>query len=161
MASSIAARFSSKCVAIFSGKVKPRLGASFPQPSHRSLEHREGKTRIVTIAHAEGTGVARNDANSAAQTCGTKLGSAAGRQPERSLVPAPTRSPSSSASGTGSGGGSGSVPAQPRSCLIATMLQRLLMGLASVREPRLVRERFEEDLRALVRARSVTFRHDA
>src|SRR6476620_6318743 len=89
------------------------------------------------------------------------LVSAAGRQPERSLVPAPTRSPSSSASGAGSGGGSGSVPAQPRSCLIATMLQRLLMGLASVREPRLVRERFEEDLRALVRARSVTFRHDA
>lgn len=35
------------------------------------------------------------------------------------------------------------------------------MGLAAVREPRLVRERFEEDLRSLVRARSVTFRHDA
>jgi hypothetical protein len=41
------------------------------------------------------------------------------------------------------------------------MLQRLMMGLAAVREPRLVRERFEEDLRSLVRARSVTFRHDA
>ena len=36
-----------------------------------------------------------------------------------------------------------------------------MMGLAAVREPRLVRERFEEDLRSLVRARSVTFRHDA
>ena len=35
------------------------------------------------------------------------------------------------------------------------------MGLAAVREPRLVRERFEEDLRSLVRANSVTFRHDA
>ena len=34
------------------------------------------------------------------------------------------------------------------------------MGMAAVREPRLVRERFEEDLRSLVRARSVTFRHD-
>ncbi len=34
------------------------------------------------------------------------------------------------------------------------------MGLSAVREPRLVRERFEEDLRALVRAKSVTFRQD-
>jgi hypothetical protein len=41
------------------------------------------------------------------------------------------------------------------------MLQTLMVGLAAVREPRLVRERFEEDLRALVRATSVTFRHDA
>ena len=41
------------------------------------------------------------------------------------------------------------------------MLQRVMMGLAAVREPRLVRERFEEDLRSLVCARSVTFRHDA
>ena len=36
-----------------------------------------------------------------------------------------------------------------------------LTGLAAVREPRLVRERFEEELRGLVRATSVTFRQDA
>ncbi len=36
-----------------------------------------------------------------------------------------------------------------------------MRGLSSIREPRLVRERFEEDLRGLVRATSVSFRHDA
>ena len=41
------------------------------------------------------------------------------------------------------------------------MLETLTTGLAAVTEPRLVRERFEEDLRALVRATSVTFRQDA
>jgi len=40
------------------------------------------------------------------------------------------------------------------------MLQTLTSGLATVREPRMVRERFEEQLRALVRATSVSFRHD-
>jgi hypothetical protein len=40
------------------------------------------------------------------------------------------------------------------------MLETLTSGLAAVREPRLVRERFEEELRALVRATSVTFRQD-
>jgi transcriptional regulator with PAS, ATPase and Fis domain len=40
------------------------------------------------------------------------------------------------------------------------MLETLTTGLASVREPRLVRERFEQELRALVRANSVTFRQD-
>jgi transcriptional regulator with PAS, ATPase and Fis domain len=40
------------------------------------------------------------------------------------------------------------------------MLETLTTGLASVREPRLVRERFEQELRALVRATSVTFRQD-
>jgi transcriptional regulator with PAS, ATPase and Fis domain len=38
------------------------------------------------------------------------------------------------------------------------MLQTLTCGLAAVREPRLVRERFEEQLRVLVRANSVAFR---
>jgi hypothetical protein len=41
------------------------------------------------------------------------------------------------------------------------MLQTVMMGLAAVREPRLVRERFEEELCALVRATSVRFPHDA
>ena len=41
------------------------------------------------------------------------------------------------------------------------MLQTLMRGLSSIREPRMVRERFEEDLRTLVRATSVSFRHDA
>ena len=41
------------------------------------------------------------------------------------------------------------------------MLQTLMRGLSSIREPRMVRERFEEDLRTLVRATSVNFRHDA
>jgi len=40
------------------------------------------------------------------------------------------------------------------------MLETLTTGLAAVREPRLVRERFEEELRALVRATSVSFRQD-
>ena len=40
------------------------------------------------------------------------------------------------------------------------MLETLTSGLAAVREPRLVRERFEEEMRALVRATSVTFRVD-
>jgi transcriptional regulator with PAS, ATPase and Fis domain len=40
------------------------------------------------------------------------------------------------------------------------MLETLTAGLATVREPRLVRERFEEQLRTLVRATSVTFRQD-
>ena len=40
------------------------------------------------------------------------------------------------------------------------LLQTLTTGLAAVREPRLVRERFEEQLRALVRATSVSFRHN-
>jgi transcriptional regulator with PAS, ATPase and Fis domain len=45
-------------------------------------------------------------------------------------------------------------------CATNTMLERLMSGLASVREPRMVRERFEEDLRALVRAKTVKFRDD-
>src|SRR5262245_60504589 len=96
------------------------------------------------------------------------LVSGAGCQLETSVVPASSRSSSSSSasgagSGAGSGPGSGSLPANapPKTCATAAMLQRLMMGLAAVREPRLVRERFEEDLRSLVRARSVTFRHDA
>ena len=40
------------------------------------------------------------------------------------------------------------------------MLQTLTSGLAAVRDPRQVRERFEEQLRGLVRATSVSFRHD-
>jgi hypothetical protein len=40
------------------------------------------------------------------------------------------------------------------------MLQMLTSGLAAVREPRMVRERFEEQLRLLVRATSVSFRYD-
>jgi transcriptional regulator with PAS, ATPase and Fis domain len=40
------------------------------------------------------------------------------------------------------------------------MLETLTTGLASIREPRLVRERFEQELRALVRATSVRFRSD-
>src|SRR6185503_9677549 len=93
------------------------------------------------------------------------LVSSAGCQLEIAVVPASPRSSSSSGagSGAGSGPGSGSVSSSvpPNTCATATMLQRLMMGLAAVREPRLVRERFEEDLRSLVRARSVTFRHDA
>ena len=43
-------------------------------------------------------------------------------------------------------------------CAAATMLTAVTSGLALVREPRLVRERFEQELRALVKASSVTFR---
>ncbi|MEP6919023.1 MAG: sigma 54-interacting transcriptional regulator, partial [Acidobacteriota bacterium] len=43
-------------------------------------------------------------------------------------------------------------------CTTATLLSALTAGLSAVREPRLVRERFEEELRALVCAESVTFR---
>ena len=67
-------------------------------------------------------------------------------------MPPSSRSSSSSAS-TPSGG-------PPKRCATAVMLETLTSGLATVREPRLVRERFEEELRVLVRATSVTFRQD-
>jgi hypothetical protein len=92
------------------------------------------------------------------------LVSRVGRQVERVLVP-PSRSPSS-VSGSGSGVPPAAAPACPsstgqlQSCATATMLQTLTSGLAAVREPRMVRERFEEQLRSLVRATSVSFRHD-
>jgi hypothetical protein len=85
------------------------------------------------------------------------------RHSERGLVPPPR--PSSSLSGSGSGHGP-SPPVAPSSsasmkpCATATMLHTLTMGLAAIREPRMVRERFEEELRTLVRATSVTLRHD-
>jgi transcriptional regulator with PAS, ATPase and Fis domain len=46
-------------------------------------------------------------------------------------------------------------------CAAATMLAAVTSGLSVVGEPRRVRERFEQQLRALVRAQSVTFRDDA
>src|SRR3954470_6806523 len=85
------------------------------------------------------------------------------RHSERGLVPPPR--PSSSLSRSGSGNGPSppvvcpsSTPMKP--CATATMLHILTAGLATIREPRMVRERFEEELRTLVRATSVTFRHD-
>jgi transcriptional regulator with PAS, ATPase and Fis domain len=45
-------------------------------------------------------------------------------------------------------------------CAAATMLAAVTSGLSVVGEPRRIRERFEQQLRALVRARSVTFRDD-
>lgn len=50
--------------------------------------------------------------------------------------------------------------AAERRCATETMLAALTSGLASVREPRLVRERFEEALRLLLGATSVTFCED-
>ena len=86
----------------------------------------------------------------------------ADRHAERTLVPS-SRSPSSSDSGSrvppgtaACASGSGSL----KPCATATMLQTLTSGLSAVREPRLVRERFEEELRSLVRATSVSFRQD-
>jgi two-component system response regulator HydG len=46
---------------------------------------------------------------------------------------------------------------EERRCATETMLEALTSGLATVREPRLVRERFEETLRVLLGANSVTF----
>ena len=48
-----------------------------------------------------------------------------------------------------------------RRCATEMMLTALTSGLASVREPRLVRERFEETLRELLGATSVTFCEDS
>jgi DNA-binding NtrC family response regulator len=45
-------------------------------------------------------------------------------------------------------------------CAAATMLAAVTSGLSVVSEPRRVRERFEQQLRLLVRARSVAFRDD-
>ncbi len=59
-----------------------------------------------------------------------------------------------------SGSPSSASAGPPKRCATAVLLEALTMGLSAVREPRLVRERFEEDLRALVRAKSVTFRQD-
>jgi transcriptional regulator with PAS, ATPase and Fis domain len=50
--------------------------------------------------------------------------------------------------------------AAERRCVTETMLAALTSGLAAVREPRLVRERFEEALRLLLGATSVTFCED-
>ena len=92
------------------------------------------------------------------------LVSSPGRHSERALVRASRPSPPASGSGSGAPPGpapasaSGSGPLKP--CATATMLQTLTNGLATVREPRMVRERFEEQLRALVRATSVSLRHD-
>ena len=47
-----------------------------------------------------------------------------------------------------------------RRCATETMIEALMSGLASVREPRLVRERFEETLRVMLGATSVTFSED-
>ena len=44
-----------------------------------------------------------------------------------------------------------------RHCATATLLRALTSGLSVVREPRLVRERFEQELRTLVKASSVAF----
>ena len=91
------------------------------------------------------------------------LDTRSGRQSERGLVPPPR--PSSSLSRSGSGNGPNPPVVSPsntpmQSCATATMLHTLTAGLAAIREPRMVRERFEEELRTLVRATSVTFRHD-
>jgi transcriptional regulator with PAS, ATPase and Fis domain len=48
-----------------------------------------------------------------------------------------------------------------RRCAAATLLSVMTTRLASVREARVVRERFEEELRGLVTATSVLVRHDA
>src|SRR5215208_1349489 len=53
------------------------------------------------------------------------------------------------------GNGTGAPP-----CPTTTMLERVMTGLASVRDPRLVRERFEEELRTIVHAKSVRLRDD-
>jgi transcriptional regulator with PAS, ATPase and Fis domain len=54
---------------------------------------------------------------------------------------------------------SSSAPPE-RPCATATLIAALTTGLAAVKEPRLVRERFEEELRTLLCASSVTFRED-
>jgi DNA-binding NtrC family response regulator len=70
------------------------------------------------------------------------------------------RSSHSSSSASASVSASTPVGGPPKRCATAVMLETLTTGLAAVREPRLVRERFEQELRALVRAKSVTFRQD-
>jgi transcriptional regulator with PAS, ATPase and Fis domain len=40
------------------------------------------------------------------------------------------------------------------------MLEKVMTGLAAVRDPKMVRERFEEDLRSIVRAKAVRFRDE-
>ena len=77
--------------------------------------------------------------------------------PKEFLVPlsaSGSGAPPPSAGPCASGGG------QLKSCATSTLLPTLTSGLAAVREPRMVRERFEEQLRSLVRATSVSLRHD-
>ena len=71
-----------------------------------------------------------------------------------------TRSSRSSLSASTSVSASTPVGGPPKRCATAVMLETLTSGLAQVKEPRLVREQFEQELRALVRATSVTFRQD-
>ncbi len=49
----------------------------------------------------------------------------------------------------------------PVRCATATILSTLTSGLAAVREPRMMRERFEDQLKYLLNARSVVFRGNA
>ena len=86
------------------------------------------------------------------QRLASRLVTRSGRLLEGEPVAHPSRSTSSPTS-TPDGG-------PPQHCVTAVMLETLTAGLATVREPRLVRERFEEQLRTLVRATSVTFRQD-
>ena len=53
----------------------------------------------------------------------------------------------------------GDVPDHGTGASAATLLASVTSGLSLVREPRLVRERFEEQVRTLVRARSLAVRH--
>src|SRR6185503_6872318 len=82
----------------------------------------------------------------------SRLVTRSGRLLEGAPVAHASRSSSSSASTTAGG--------PPKRCATAVLLETLTAGLATVREPRLVRERFEEQLRTLLRATSVTFRQD-
>lgn len=84
----------------------------------------------------------------------SRLITCSGHHLQGESVASSTRSSSSTASVSTPAGG------PPKRCATAVMLETLTTGLGAVREPRLVRERFEEELRALVRASSVTFRQD-
>src|SRR4051794_23302164 len=145
------------------GKWQPTVGLIFPagRPDRgqrgRGLPGARAVTRGLCGQERNMTGVLHHDG--LART----LDTSSGRHSERGLVP-PSRPPSSlSRSGSGNGPSPpfvcpSSTPMKP--CATATMLHTLTAGLATIREPRMVRERFEEELRTLVRATSVTFRHD-
>lgn len=59
------------------------------------------------------------------------------------------------------GCGSERAPGGEARCGAAAVLTAATAGLSVVREPRLVRERFEEDVRTLIGARSVALREEA
>ena len=143
-------RCTSRIAAKTSGNSRPCMGPCFPAVRAETC-HRAGRRCPHRGPECQARSSGANEASFARPRLASGLVTRSTALAQGELV-APSRSYSSSASTTAGG--------PPKRCATAVMLETLTSGLAAVREPRLVRERFEEEMRALVRATSVTFRVD-